>query len=110
MKHVFTATNMSADQDVVKGLFDEAGIPCMIRNDQLAMGPGELTPSDCSPEVWILDDEDYPKARQIVEALRNAKVETPDAWTCPDCGEAIEGQFTSCWNCGKERSRDDQTS
>ena len=103
MKHVFTATTMSADQEIVKGLFDDANIPCVIRNDQLAMGPGELAPSDCSPEVWILNDEDYPKAREIVEALRNAKVETPDAWTCPRCGEAIEGQFTSCWNCGSER-------
>ena len=96
MKHVFTATTMSADQEVVKGLLDEASIPCMIRNEQLAMALGELAPSDCSPEVWILNDEDYPRAREIVE-------ETPDAWTCPGCGEAIEGQFTSCWNCGKER-------
>lgn len=103
MKHVFTATTMSADQDVVKGLLDEAGIPCMIRNEHLAMALGELAPSDCSPEVWILNDEDYPSARDIVEALRNAKVETPDAWNCPGCGEAIEGQFTSCWSCGKER-------
>jgi hypothetical protein len=24
-------------------------------------------------------------------------------WTCPKCGEAIEGQFDSCWKCaGKE--------
>ena len=67
MKHVFTASTMSADQEIVKGLFDEANIPCMIRNDQLAMGPGELAPSDCSPEVWILNDEDYPRAREIVE-------------------------------------------
>jgi rubredoxin len=103
MKHVFTATTMSADQEIVKGLFDEANIPCMIRNDQLAMGPGELAPSDCAPEVWILNDEDYPRAKEIVEAVRNAKVEIPDAWTCPSCGEAIEGQFTSCWNCGRER-------
>lgn len=20
-------------------------------------------------------------------------------WTCPDCGERIEGQFRACWNC-----------
>jgi hypothetical protein len=103
MKHVFTATIMSADQDVVKGLLDEASIPCMIRNEQLAMALGELAPSDCSPEVWILNDEDYPKAREIVEALRNARAEPHDAWVCSDCGEAIEGQFTSCWNCAKER-------
>jgi len=106
MKHVFTANIMSADQEVVKGLLDEASIPCMIRNDQLAMGPGELAPSDCSPEVWILNDEDYSRAREIVEAVRNAKVEPSEAWICPACGEEIEGQFTSCWNCGREHHFD----
>ena len=106
MKHVFTANIMSADQEVVKGLLDEASIPCMIRNDQLAMGPGELAPSDCSPEVWILNDEDYSRAREIVETVRNAKVEPSEAWICPACGEEIEGQFTSCWNCGREHHFD----
>jgi hypothetical protein len=95
---------MSADQEIVKGLFDEARIPCMIRNEHLSMALGELAPSDCSPEIWIMNDEDYPRAKAIVDALRNAKVATHEAWTCPGCGEAIEGQFTSCWNCGSERS------
>ncbi|HEV7475505.1 MAG TPA: DUF2007 domain-containing protein [Pyrinomonadaceae bacterium] len=104
MKHVFTASTMSADQEIVKGLFDEAKIPCMIRNEHLSMALGELAPSDCSPEIWIMNDEDYPRAKAIVDALRNAKVATHEAWTCPGCGEAIEGQFTSCWNCGSERS------
>lgn len=103
MKHVFTASTMSADQDLVKGLLDQAQIPCMIRNEHLAMALGELAPSDCSPEVWILNDEDYPRAKTIVDALRNAAVKTREPWVCLDCGEAIEGQFTSCWNCGSER-------
>jgi hypothetical protein len=103
MKHVFTASTMSADQEIVKELFDEARIPCMIRNAHLSMALGELAPSDCSPEIWILNDEDYPRAKEIVNALRNATVENQEAWICPHCGEAIEGQFTSCWNCGSER-------
>ena len=106
MKHVFTASTMSADQEIVKTLLEEANIPSMIRNEHLAMALGELAPSDCSPEVWIMNDEDYPRAREIVDALRNAKVETPEDWTCPDCREPIEGQFTSCWNCGSERNSD----
>lgn len=94
---------MSADQEIVKGLLDEAAIPSMIRNEHLAMALGELAPSDCSPEVWILNDEDYSRAKEIVDTLRNTKVETHNAWICPSCGESIEGQFTSCWNCGRER-------
>ena len=26
-----------------------------------------------------------------------------DPWTCPDCGERIEPQFTECWNCGASK-------
>lgn len=103
MKHVFTATTMSPDQEIIKGLLDEANIPSMIRNEHLAMALGELAPSDCSPEVWILNDEDYARAKQIVDELRASNVQTNEPWVCPVCGEAIEGQFTSCWNCGKER-------
>lgn len=103
MKRVFTTTTMSADQQILKGLLDEAKIPCMVRNEDLSMALSELTLSDSSPEVWILNDEDFPRAKEIVDAWRNAKVETHDPWVCPDCGEAIEGQFTSCWKCGRDR-------
>lgn len=102
MKHVFTATTMSADQEIVKSLLEKAKIPCMVRNEHLSMALGELAPSECSPELWILNDEDYPRAKEIVDAWRNAKTETRDPWICR-CGEAIEGQFTSCWKCGRER-------
>jgi hypothetical protein len=102
MKLVFTASTMSGDQEIVKGLLDEAKIPCMVRNEHLSMALGELAPSDCSPEIWIQNDEDYLRAKAIVDALRSAAVETRDPWVCR-CGESIEGQFTSCWNCGKER-------
>ncbi len=103
MKHVFTANAMSADQEIVKQLLDEAKIPCLIKNAELSMALSELMPADCSPEVWILNDEDYIQAKQIVHALQNTKVENGVPWTCPDCGEAIEGQFTSCWNCGRDK-------
>jgi hypothetical protein len=26
-----------------------------------------------------------------------------EPWTCPQCGERIEGQFGVCWQCGAER-------
>jgi hypothetical protein len=102
MKRVFTANTMTADQEIVKDLLERAKIPCSIRNEHLSMALGELAPSECSPEVWILNDEDYPQAKEIVDAWRNTKVEIRDPWVC-HCGEIIEGQFTSCWNCGQER-------
>lgn len=102
MKRVYTANTMSSDQEIVKGLLEEAQIPCMARNENLSAALGEMPFSECSPEIWIQHDEDYSRAREIVEAWRNADVEDHSPWICR-CGETIEGQFSSCWNCGRER-------
>jgi hypothetical protein len=102
MKRVFTATTMSADQEIVKGLLDDAKIPCMIRNEHLSTALGELPFAECSPEIWIQNDADFPRAVKIVDAWRTAEVEIHDPWVCR-CGETVEGQFTSCWKCGRER-------
>src|SRR6266849_6020850 len=104
MKYVFTAATMSADSEMLKSILEKAGIPCMIRNEYLSMALGELAPADCTPELWILNDEDYPRAKEIVDAWQNAKIENHGPWVCR-CGETVEGQFTSCWKCGRERSR-----
>lgn len=102
MKRVFTANTMSADQEIVKSLLEEAKIACMIRNENLSTALGELPFMECSPEIWIMNDDDYPRAKEIVDAWRNAAIENHASWVCR-CGETVEGQFTSCWSCGKDR-------
>lgn len=102
MRRVYTANVMSADQEIVKGLLEEANIPSMVRNENLSTALGELPHADCSPEIWILNDDDFPRAMEIVDGWRNAEVEDHGPWVCR-CGETIEGQFSSCWNCERER-------
>lgn len=102
MKRVFTATTMSGDQLMLKSLLDDANIPCMIRNENLSTALGELPLAECSPEIWIQNDEDYPRAKEIVDGWRKAEIENHGPWVCR-CGETIEGQFTSCWYCARER-------
>lgn len=89
---------MTADNEMLKSMLEEADIPCMIRNEYLSAGEASFIP----PELWILNDEDYPKAREIVDAWQNAEIENHGPWVCR-CGETIEGQSTSCWKCGRER-------
>jgi hypothetical protein len=93
--------NGGLDNEMFKSLLDEAGIPSMIRHEYLSVAMGEVP--FVPPELWILNDEDYPRAKGIVDAWRDAKVEIHDGWVCPACGETIEGQFTSCWKCSWER-------
>jgi Putative prokaryotic signal transducing protein len=101
MKYVFTATTLSPDNEMLKSILEKADIPCMIRNEYLSMAAGEIP--FIPPELWILNDEDYPRAKEIVDTWRTAKIENHGPWVCPRCHEEIEGQFTSCWKCGRER-------
>jgi hypothetical protein len=102
MKRVYTANTMSSDQEIVKDLLEEANIPCMVRNENLSTALGELPFTECSPEIWIQNDDDYLRATEIVEGWRNAEFEDHGPWLCR-CGETIEGQFSSCWKCGRDR-------
>jgi hypothetical protein len=100
MKYVFTLNPINMDFEIIQNLLEQANIPYVIRNAALSMGDGVL-PS-LPPEIWILNDEDHAQALEIVDACENSEIENDGPWVCR-CGEAIEGQFTSCWKCGKER-------
>jgi hypothetical protein len=84
-----------------RGLLESAGIPCHLRNEYLAGAAGELPPTECWPELCVEQRWEGAARAAIAEAQAGAPG-SPD-WTCPGCGEGIEGQFTACWNCGRER-------
>ena len=83
-----------------RALLDSLGIPSRIRNEFLAGAAGELPPIDCGPELVVEERWEKVARRAIDEARRDAPRGAD--WTCPGCGERIEGQFTACWNCGRE--------
>jgi len=88
------------------GLFRERlaqeGVACLVRNDDLVSVMGEIPLVECFPELWVLDDETWPRAKLLLDAWLAAAVPQPH-WNCPGCGEKLEGQFSSCWKCGRER-------
>ena len=83
-------------------LADE-GINCLVRNDELSTALGEIPFVECYPELWVVDDEVWPRARLLLDKWLAESAETGPDWTCPGCGEQLEGQFLTCWNCGGER-------
>ena len=93
----------------LQGLLDDRGIGSLIRNQWLQGGAGELPPNECWPELWIIDPRDETLSRQIVEEqaliyqerLRGG--ENAEKWSCANCGESSEDQFTACWKCGYNR-------
>ncbi len=54
---------------------------------------------------WIEDDKKYERAWEVLEKNGVTGDVTLPTWTCTRCGEKLEGQFTSCWQCGESRYR-----
>ena len=59
--------------------------------------------NECWPEIWITHDETFDHAMKIITSATTTTDDTIQAsWSCI-CGETIEGQFDSCWNCGEDK-------
>ena len=86
----------------LRNALQDQGIDCLLRNEYLIGGAGDLPPNECWPELWITDERDLEPARRLLQALVVAPEAASD-WSCPGCGEHLEGQFSHCWNCGAER-------
>ena len=87
------------DLDVLKGMLAEDGIACEVTNDTVPL-PG----AEFYPKLWIVEDSDFAKAAEVLDAFRKSPVPNLGPWTCRACGERLEQQFLSCWKCGAIRN------
>jgi len=99
MKLLFTSPN-SPEVGLLKDRLDQAGIPCEVRNENLYSNFPGVT---FQPELWVLNDDDLPKASEIRDIGAGPSSENRAAWICTVCGEESEGQFQACWKCGAVR-------
>ena len=82
-----------------RNVLESEGIPSQIRNEHLSPIAGEVPFIETWPELWVVNDLDYDRAKQLIDAAISD--ESPKrAWKCRKCGESNEGQFAACWNCG----------
>ena len=86
------------DIDLLKSMLEREGIASEITNDSVPL-PGAVF----YPELWVVNDADFPSAAAILEAFRKSPPPHFGPWTCLSCGEVLEGQFVSCWKCGANR-------
>ena len=87
----------------LRGVLESHGIGCLLRNEYLSGAAGELPINETWPELWVLNDQDFQRARELVDAVLAAGKNDAGAWVCPRCAESLEGQFEFCWKCGAER-------
>lgn len=100
MKRLYTDQN-SLMVGNIKNIMENNDIECIIKNFMLVGSVGELPPTVCSTELWIINDEQHEQAKQILKEVFSEDKDKDPKWKCSSCGEMIEGQFTDCWNCGQ---------
>jgi hypothetical protein len=90
----------------LKNLLEQSDIHCIVRNDQLSGGLGEIPFLECLPELWVLEDNDEGRAKTLLQEIE-APNDSTGSWQCSHCAEINEGQFAACWHCGTQDSRGD---
>lgn len=88
---------------ILHEMLEKEGIACLLRNEALFAAMGEIPLPECFPELWVIDEEVYPRAKLLLQGWLTTE-ERQDPWGCTRCGERLEGQFGACWKCGEERS------
>lgn len=96
--------------DLLREMLEAEGIACIVQNRALSITQGEVPPIETWPSLWVLDDARADEAERLVASvMRSEAAEEP--WTCPTCGELIDGHFAACWRCARGGSleTDDRT-
>jgi hypothetical protein len=84
-----------------KNVLESEGIATRLKNEHLGSIIGEMPFVEVWPELWVINDLDYDRAKQLIDTAIVG--ESPKAsWKCGKCGEENEGQFAACWNCAEK--------
>ncbi len=95
MKRVYTAESI-IDGQLVLDLLTQAGVPCLLFNQNAVGGFGDLPVT--YPEVWVKRDRDMEKARRAVQDFENSPLPANDQ-PCQTCHELNPSTFAICWQC-----------
>ncbi|WP_119154668.1 DUF2007 domain-containing protein [Caldimonas tepidiphila] len=99
MKRLIHAPNI-AIAALWADMLTQAGIEAVVQRFYASGIAGEIPPDQAQPEVWVLDDAEFDRATALLHELRHLPQRR---WLCRGCGEAVEGPFEQCWNCGAMR-------
>jgi Putative prokaryotic signal transducing protein len=98
VKKLYRAANLP-DAHILRGLLAQAGIQAHVFNENAQGGLGQLPFTEAWPEVWVSEDRDLIRAREIVQAFERSP-EVSASVRCPGCAEDNPSSFQLCWSCG----------
>lgn len=98
MRDVFWSSDIALINEY-RGFLEQAGISSFIR-DESSLAALQV---DGWPTLCVTNDEDYERARQILQELIQSQPVAGPEWKCSNCGAAVPGNFDRCWHCGTPR-------
>lgn len=107
MKRLYASHNTVVLEQITDAL-DQANIRSIKRNmNMTGQAAGELPPIVCWPEIWLVDESEADQAGRILAEILQSFENPGESWVCPVCGEQLEGQFGSCWQCAGAAAQPD---
>jgi hypothetical protein len=97
VKRVHTAASL-IDAQLAADLLASLGIPNHIFNVNAVGAMGEVPFMHAQPEIWVEDDTQASRAREILAGEAGAAHQ--EERDCPHCNEPNPGHFLTCWHCG----------
>ncbi|GAB5534209.1 MAG: hypothetical protein Rubg2KO_04580 [Rubricoccaceae bacterium] len=91
---------------LVRNAIDEIGVPVVVKGDG-TVTLTEVPNAAAWAEVWVSADGD--RMDEVLALVRDVTEDAPSStepWTCPSCGEIVDGTFAVCWSCGAEAPTD----
>ena len=96
MKKVYTHENRFFVSNA-KNIVDGAGIQTLLKNEYAAGACGDLAPIDAWMELWVVNERDEHRAKELIDEAFNDSRE--GTWICPHCQEKNPAAFDFCWAC-----------
>jgi len=66
--HKLYSTTDLAFLEILKSKLKDEGIACIIKNAH-PPAAGEITPIIAWPELWVIDDKSYLKAKKVIQVI-----------------------------------------
>jgi hypothetical protein len=85
--------------ELLKSVLERSRIEYLAKGENMFAIAGGVPFTECYPELWIVDDSDFARARKLLNVWLEPSADVPASWRCENCKELIEGQFDLCWRC-----------
>ncbi|GAB4293335.1 MAG: hypothetical protein Kow0068_18450 [Marinilabiliales bacterium] len=106
MTKVYTSPSIQFIYNL-KNILENHGIESVVVGENRFMVMGELPPGECWIDLYVVDDKMILKAASIIrKSIDEQETENYENWTCANCNEIIEGQFSVCWKCGGSEKKE----